>query len=81
MDKLDLIQIKNVQDFLGGSVDGSMPVNAGDTAWIPGPGRSHTPRGNSNREPHLLSLGLNPRATTAEVCAPRACALQQEKLL
>ena len=81
MDKLDLIQIKQVQDFPGGSVDGSMPVNAGDTGSTPGPGRFHMPRGNSDCEPQLLSLCSNPRATTTKACAPRVCVLQQEKLL
>ena len=33
-------------DFPGGAVVGNLPANAGDTGSIPGPGRSHMPRGN-----------------------------------
>ena len=51
------------------------PANAGDTGWIPGPGKSHLPRSNKARVPQLLS----PRATTTEASAPRAHAPQQEK--
>ena len=36
----------NEVNFLGGPVVKSLPVNAGDTGLIPGPGRSHVPRGN-----------------------------------
>ena len=34
------------QDFPGGPVAKNLPANAGDTGSIPGPGRSHMPRGN-----------------------------------
>ena len=76
MDKLDLIQIKQVQDFPGGSVDGSMPVNAGDTGSTPGPGRFHMPRGNSDCEPqlpkpvHLESVFFNRRSCCDENPVP-----------
>ena len=30
-----------MRDFPGGAVDKNLSVNAGDTALIPGPGRSH----------------------------------------
>ena len=42
--------------FPGGAVVENLPANAGDTGSIPGPGRSHMPRSNWAREPHLLSL-------------------------
>ena len=34
----------------------NLPANAGDTGSSPGLGRSHMPRSNWAREPHLLSL-------------------------
>ena len=34
------------RDFPSGPVVKNVPVNAGDTGLIPGPGRSHIPRGN-----------------------------------
>ena len=34
----------------------TLPANAGDTGSSPGLGRSHMPRSNWAREPHLLSL-------------------------
>ena len=34
-----------IQGFSGGSVVKNSPANAGDTGSIPGPGRSHVPRG------------------------------------
>ena len=39
--------IKKVsQGFLGGTVVGNPPANAGDTGSSPGPGGSHMPRSN-----------------------------------
>ena len=37
-------QKKSFRDFPGGTVQGNLSVNAGDTGLIPGPGRSHMPR-------------------------------------
>ena len=34
----------------------NLPANAGDTGSSPGLGRSHMPRSNWAREPHILSL-------------------------
>ena len=34
----------------------NLPVNAGDTGSIPGPGRSHMPQSNYAHAPQLLSL-------------------------
>ena len=73
--------------FPGGTVVENLPANAGDMGSSPGPGRSHMPRSNQARAPQLLSLHsrahkpqlLSPCATTTEACAPRACALQQQK--
>ena len=48
--------IINIQGFPGGAVVENLPANAGDTGSSPGPGRSHMPRSNWAREPHLLSL-------------------------
>ena len=31
------------EDSPGGAVVKNSPANAGDTGWIPGPGRSHMP--------------------------------------
>ena len=33
-------------DFPGGTVDKNPPDNAGDTGWIPGPGKFLMPRSN-----------------------------------
>ena len=38
--------ITKVLDFPGGPVVKNLPCNAGDKGSIPGPGRSHMPRGN-----------------------------------
>ena len=48
----------------------SLPANAGDTGSVPGPGRFQRPE-------QLSPLS----ATATEAQAPRACAVQQEKLL
>ena len=37
---------KQLRGFPGGAVVKNLPANAGDTGSIPGPGRSHMPRGN-----------------------------------
>ena len=74
-------------DFPGGAVVKNPPAKSGDMGWSPGPGRSHMPWSNEAHVPQLPSLRsrarepqlLSPRATTTEACAPRACALQQEK--
>ena len=42
--------------FPGGTVVENLPANAGDMGLSPGLGRSHMPRSNWAREPHLLSL-------------------------
>ena len=42
--------------FPGGAVVENLPANAGAAGSSPGLGRSHMPRSNSAREPHLLSL-------------------------
>ena len=42
------------------------PANAGDTGSVPGPGRSHVPRGNSAGAPQLPS----PRTEVTEACVP-----------
>ena len=44
---------------------------------IPGPGRFHMPQSNWAHGPQLLSLCV----ATTEACAPRACAVYQEKPL
>ena len=36
---------KKKKVFPGGPVAENPPANAGDTGWIPGPGRSHMPWG------------------------------------
>ena len=35
-----------IEDFSGGAVVKNLPINAGDTGSIPGPGRSHMPQSN-----------------------------------
>ena len=35
---------KQEEDFPGGTVDGNLPDNAGDTGSVPGPGRFYTQR-------------------------------------
>ena len=52
-------------DLPGGAVVKNLPASSGDTASIPGPGRSHMPWSNY-RVPQLLSLRSRARATTAE---------------
>ena len=62
-------------------------ANARDTSSIPDPGRSHVPRGNSARGPHLPSLRsrvrepqlLSPCAAATEAPSPRARTPQQQK--
>ena len=44
-------------DFPRGAVDRNPPAKAGDTGLIPGPGRSHVPRGNQGCEPQLPRPG------------------------
>ena len=43
----------------------NLPVSAGDTGSIPGPGRSQVPRGNETCEPQ--SLGSETVATTMRI--------------
>ena len=77
------------RDFPGDTVVENPPANAGDTGSSTGSGRSHMPRSNEAHAMQLLSLHsrarepqlLSPRDTTTEACAPRSCALQQEKPL
>ena len=38
-------------DFPCGAVDKNLPANAGDTGWIPGPGRSHMQGVGATTEP------------------------------
>ena len=54
--KLRLTFKKSSRGFPGGAVVENLPANAGDTGSSPGLGRSHMPRSNWAREPHLLSL-------------------------
>ena len=42
----ELMSKSNDRDFPGGTVVKNLPANAGDMGSIPGPGRSHMPRGN-----------------------------------
>ena len=37
---------EKLRDFTGGSLVKNPPTKTGDTGSIPGPGRSHMPRGN-----------------------------------
>ena len=48
------------RDFPGGPVGGSLPANAEDTGWIPGPGKSHMPQSNKAHEPQLLIAHSRP---------------------
>ena len=43
-------------DFPGGPEVKNLPAKAGDTDWIPGPGRFYVPWSNYAREPRPLSL-------------------------
>ena len=51
-----IIKEMQIRGFPGGAVVENLPANAGDTGSSPGLGRSHMPRSNWAREPHLLSL-------------------------
>ena len=42
--QLICILYKRDGDFPGGSVENNPTTNAGDTSWIPDPGRLHVPR-------------------------------------
>ena len=44
------------QDFPGGTVDGILPANPGDTGLIPGPGKFHMPLSNWACVPQLVKL-------------------------
>ena len=77
------------KNFPGGTVDGNPSANAGDAGSIPGPGVTHMPWSNWAQVPQLLNLCpracglrlLSSYAATTEARMPRACILQQEKLL
>ena len=63
---------KKVWGFPGGTVVGSLPVNAGDTGSSPGLGGSQMPRSNKPREPQLLSLRIwSLRSATREATIVR----------
>ena len=62
-------------DFSDGPVVKNLPANAEDTSSIPGPGRSHMPRGNQTRVPQLLKPQFTPQSwcySTREACAMRS---------
>ena len=71
-------------------MDKNPPANAGDTGSIPGLGRFHMPWSSWAHAPRLL-LSLcsrahktqlpSPHAAATESCAPRPCALKQQKPL
>ena len=73
--------------FPGDSMIKNPPASAGDVGLIPGLERCHIQRSNLAHAPQVLSLcsraqepqKLSPCTATAEACAPRACAPQQEK--
>ena len=48
------------KDFSGGAVDKNPSANAGDTAWIPGPGRSHMCRATKLVSPSYWAGALEP---------------------
>ena len=51
----------------------SPPANARDTGVIPGPGKSHTPRGTKARMPQLLKpIALEPVHHAREATAMRS---------
>ena len=54
-------------DIAGGTVDRSLPANAGDIGSIPGPGRFHMPRSVWASAPQLLSS----HAVSVEAPAPQ----------
>ena len=64
-------------DFPDGPVVGNPPANARDMGLIPGPGRSHMPRGNKACAPQLLKpmhrepMLCNTRSHHREKPAPR----------
>ena len=69
------------RNFPGGPVVKDLPVEAGDTSFIPGPGRLHMPRGNKACMSQLLSPStatteakrcLGSVAVTYRLCCPTA---------
>ena len=81
---------KERRDIPGGTVDKNPPASAGDMGSMPGLGRFHMLWSNWAHAPQLL-LSLcsrackaqlpSPRTAATESCAPRACALTQQKPL
>ena len=77
------------RDSASGPVVKNLPANAGDTGYIPGPGRLHMPGGSKPRAPQLLKpmypepTDHNERGPHSEepVPTPEAspCSLQVEK--
>ena len=64
-----------VMGFPGSPLVRNPSANAGDTGFMPGPGRVHIPWRNQAHAPQLLS----PSTKTSEARAPRACAPRREK--
>ena len=63
-----IVEVEAFGGFPGGPVVKNPPCNAGDASSVPGPGRSHMPRGNWACAPQLLKPEC-----------PRPCAWWQEK--
>ena len=53
---MDVVLKVSGLDIPGDAMVKNPPATAGDTASIPGPGRSHMPRSNGAHVPKLLSL-------------------------
>ena len=80
---LPLHSVSTSKGFPGGLVVKNLPAYAGDTGWIPHPGRSHMLQGNEAHAPQLQSLCsrawepqlLSPCATTSTpiALAPVSC--------
>ena len=63
------------EDFPGGTVDKNLPTTCRGHAFAPWPKKTLQALEQPSSVPQLLSLNT----TTTEDCAPKACALQQEK--
>ena len=61
-----------------GSMVKNLSAHAGDTGWIPDPGRPHVPWSNKDRAPQLPSLSSRAQDATTEPACSGARAPQRE---
>ena len=77
MSSWEILSVRLLTGFPGGSVVKNPPANAGDTDTTPAPGRSPMPGGYKVRAPQLLSLGS--RAGEPQLLSSKAKATEALK--